>query len=128
MWFRFPEGATNISVQGQEFSAEVIDEGGFGHFRAPDHFAPLILDLKGFEARGAPPGTDLPDLPQADPERDTAIVRLQAQVMSLTMERDTLKNRNMELEDQLSLLTQARPSDDTVTQAVVAAPTGSKRA
>ncbi len=112
MWFRLAEGATGISVQGQEFSAEVIDEEGRGFFRAPDHFAPLILDLNGFEAIGAPPGTDLPDLPQADPERDTAITRMTMQIQSLINERDALREQ-----DQLSLLTQARPSDDTVTQA-----------
>jgi hypothetical protein len=117
MWFKLAEGATGISVQGQEFSAEVIDEEGRGFFRAPDHFAPLILDLKGFEAVGAPPGTDLPDLPQADPERDTAITRMTMQIQSLTNERDALREQNKELQDQLSLLTQARPSDDTVTQA-----------
>lgn len=89
MWFRCPEGTTGISVQGQEFSIEVKDKEGRGYFRAPDHFAPLIIDA-GFTASAKPEGTDLPDLPKEDPERDSAIARLTAQIAALQMERDGL--------------------------------------
>lgn len=72
MWFQFPKGAESISVQQQQFSIEASDEEGRGYFRAPDHFAGLILDVPGFSAK-EPPNTDLPDLPKADPLRDGAI-------------------------------------------------------
>lgn len=114
MWFRFPQGTTGISVEGQYFQAEVIDEEGFGHFRAPDHFAPAILGQTGFEARGAPPGTDLPDLPQADPERDSAIVRMAAQVQSLERENDALRQQLAEARGQINTLTSAKPVEDSI--------------
>lgn len=72
MWFAFPEGTTSITVQQQEFHPEIkakVDDGGIrkeiSFFRAPDHFAGIILDQPGFrrmlppEAANPPP--DLPD-------------------------------------------------------------------
>jgi hypothetical protein len=102
MWFRFPEGVGAISVEGQEFIPEVRDSAGRNYFRAPDHFAPKILGEQDFVA--ATPETDLPDLPQADPDRDSAIVLLQTQVSSLTMERDGLAAENASLKLQLEEL------------------------
>jgi hypothetical protein len=91
MWFMFPPEADRISVQQQEFVTELKDKDGRGLFRAPAHFASLILALKGFA-----PVTDVPegapaDLPIQDPLRDGAIhdltgkiTTLEGQVRSLT--------------------------------------------
>jgi hypothetical protein len=111
MWFRLPKGTSGISVQNQEFSAEATDAEGNEYFRAPDHFAPLILDMPGFVSVGAPPGTDLPDLPKADPERDTAITRMTATVQSLEAERDTLLKENAELRERITVLEKGFAAD-----------------
>lgn len=70
MWFQFPIGTTRLTVNQQEFSSEfsyVEGENTFHCFRAPDHFAPQILDLPGFAAvmpkKGMP--KDLPRSTQA---------------------------------------------------------------
>jgi hypothetical protein len=90
MWFQFPTDTNAISVQNQEFRAEVRDGEGREYFRAPDHFAPIILDQPGFAAK-SPPNTDLGDLPAKDPLRDGALAQLTAQVGSSRQEIDTLK-------------------------------------
>lgn len=91
MWFRFPDGTTSISVQQQAFGVEAENTSG-AYFRAPDHFAGIILDLPGFTAVSEPPeGTDLGDLPKDDPLRDAAIGQLTAQVDRLKMENEGLK-------------------------------------
>ena len=108
MWFKCPAGTTGISVQGQEFGIEVKDKEGRGYFRAPDHFAPLILDA-GFSASPKPAGTDLPDLPKEDPERDSAIARLTAQIAALQMERDgLLADKAVQAEEIASLQAQIK--------------------
>lgn len=116
MWFRFPEGTTGISVQGQEFGAEVEGSDGRMYFRAPDHFAPLIIDMPGFDAVGAPPNTDLPDLPQFDPERDSAFVRMSAQIKSLEAERNSLREENAALQSQLAVSMPSKPEDEQVSR------------
>jgi hypothetical protein len=98
MWFKLPDGVGGISVAGQEFGPEFTDKAGVAYFRAPDHFAPAILGETGFAAlTTAPEGTDLPDLPQADPERDTTIVGLQTRADAMEMERDALRTENVAL-------------------------------
>jgi hypothetical protein len=118
-WFRFPENVGGISVAGQEFQVEVRDEGGFGYFRAPDHFAPQILDNEGFRAVSAPLGTDLPDLPGSNPSQAEALLSLQSKIDALEMERNGLRQENLELKAQVESL-QTKPilpsdaiSDDT---------------
>ena|SRR5580765_627778 len=90
MWFRFPQGTKEVSVQLQNFFPEAKDEDGHDCFRAPDHFAPLILDLPGF-GKGKPIGTNLEDLPKHDLKRDTAIAQLSGQVEGLKVENESLK-------------------------------------
>jgi hypothetical protein len=75
MWFSFPDGTESITVQHQAFTAEVTDAKGKMFFRAPDHFSPLILSIKGFNMEH-PPETSLEDLPKDDPLRDSAIAQL----------------------------------------------------
>lgn len=72
MWFQFPEGSNAITVQQQSFKSEAKDVEGREYFRAPEHFADIILGIAGFSIK-EPPDCDLPDLPQADPLRDGAI-------------------------------------------------------
>lgn len=117
MWFILPEGADGISVERQYFACEIRDGDGRGYFRAPDHFAPVILNVPGF-ALAEPPDGAPADLPRADPERDGAIASLsaaneslrleisglsgdlaamRAEMLALRNERDSLKNRVEEL-------------------------------
>ena len=84
MWFAFPVGYERISVERQEFAPEFTDDKGRHYFRAPNHFAPMILAIKGF-AQAEPP-TDLADLPQADPLRDGAISQLTKENEALKLE------------------------------------------
>jgi hypothetical protein len=78
MYFRFPEGTTVISVEQQTFTPEAKDKDGNNLFRAPDHFAPIILDLPGF-GRGDPVEGSPEDLPPTDPRRATEVDKLSAQ-------------------------------------------------
>jgi len=89
VWFRFPPGTREISVQQQNFFPEAKDENGHDCFRAPDHFASLILDLPGF-GEGKPIGNP-EDLPKVDPLRDGAIAQLAGQVEGLKVENESLK-------------------------------------
>lgn len=73
MWFMFPEGYTRISVEQQQFEVEIVDAQGRGFFRAPNHFAPKILEFKGFKVADELPDGAPPDLPKEDPKRDAAI-------------------------------------------------------
>lgn len=79
MWFRFPEGVTEVNCQQQSFSAEVEDETG-AYFRAPDHFAPFLLGVPGFTAVDAPK-----DAPLGEPRflHESTIGDLSRQVSSL---------------------------------------------
>ena len=90
MWFAFPEGTDAITVQLQEFHVEAKDEQGREYFRAPDHFAAIILDLPGFKTAKPPEGSPA-DLPLADPLRDGAIGQLTSQIDALKAENESLK-------------------------------------
>ncbi len=96
MWFLFPEGSDRISVQQQEFASEFVDADGRQYFRAPDHFAGIILDQPGFRSVKPPEGAP-EDLPLADPLRDGAIGQLGSQVDALKLENTSLKAANTEL-------------------------------
>jgi len=90
MWFMFPEGTDRISVQLHEYFPEATDKDGREYFRAPDHFAAIILDLPGFKTAVPPEGAP-PDLPQTDPLRDGAIGQLGGQVDALKLENENLR-------------------------------------
>lgn len=75
MWLMMPKGCESISVALQNFCAEITDDEGRAYFRVPDHFAPTILAIGGFNIATPPAGAP-EDLPKADPERDGAIVLL----------------------------------------------------
>lgn len=65
MFFSFPEGCDHISVEQQNFDPEFTDKRGVNWFRAPEHFAPRILNLGlGFHALrpgDKPEGCELDD-------------------------------------------------------------------
>ncbi len=96
MWFQFPEGVERLSMELQEYITEAKDPEGRGYFRAPDHYAPLILDLPGFKTAKPPEGAPA-DLPKADPLRDGAIGDLTRQVDSLKLENENLRANTAEL-------------------------------
>jgi hypothetical protein len=86
LWFVFPEGATNITVERQAFAIEVTDVSGRGYFRAPDYLAPRILAIGGFTLADDLPEGAPEDLPKEDPARDSAIVELTQTVEALRLE------------------------------------------
>ena len=91
MWFSFPSGVSAIAVERQEFRSEGFDAFGRECFRAPDHFAPQILMLKGFAIVGEMPEGSLTDLPKEDPTRDTAIALLAKEREGLRVEVQNLR-------------------------------------
>ncbi len=90
MWFRFPEGSESISVELQTFTPEFEDDEGNKYFRAPDHFAPRILDLPGFTTAPQPEGAP-EDLPKSDPAQATVVGQLGNQVGALRAEIESLR-------------------------------------
>lgn len=100
-WIKCPPGVGAITVERQHFSTEATDEEGRAYFRVPDHFCPSVMSTGlGFAISDPPAGTDLPDLPQADPLRDGAIAEglqkvqaLEAQVTDQNMELGALRAR-----------------------------------
>jgi len=105
MWFGFPPGATQISVNNQIFEIEAKDDNDRGLFRAPDHFAPQILDLPGF-SRVEAPKDGPPDLPKTLDDgvgkevdrlaaqlaqRDLELSHYKSLVAEVSVERDELK-------------------------------------
>ena len=90
MWYRFPDGTDSITVQQQSFMAEVTDDAGHKYFRAPDHFAPNILMLKGFEVAERPEGAE-EDTSTADVLRDGAISELGVVNGALRVEVENLR-------------------------------------
>ncbi len=106
MWFRFPPGAEAINVQRQTFRSEHA-EGGHNFFRAPPHFAPQILQLAGFAALDplAPPG-DL--APEPNPERDTVLSNLGAQIHALQGQVSDLQSGSIAANSKLVAMTAER--------------------
>lgn len=127
MWFRMAEGVGGISVAGQEFIPEVIDANGVSYFRAPDHFAPQILDNEGFKAVAAPPDTDLPDLPNADPGQAVAIAALQSKIDALELEREGLRAQNIDLTARLEEALKPAPTQELIVESSDAGANGRKK-
>lgn len=93
MWFSFPEGSDSITVERQPFPAEITDSKGRSYFRAPDHFAPRILEIPGFSACNPPDGSEgLEELPNQDPLRDGAIGELTARLAAQGIELQNLRS------------------------------------
>lgn len=113
MWFKLPDGVDQISVEQQIFREEFSDDKG-RYFRAPDHFAPIILGQTGFERVTQPEGAP-DDIKAEDPRRGKAmdeladantalqaeVVQLRQEVKDLTAERDALNTSVSSLESQL---------------------------
>jgi len=91
VWFKFPKGVERISVERQQFVAEATDAAGVGYFRAPDHFAPMILTINGFTIASEVPEGAPADLPRADPLRDTAIAKLTVEAEAMKIEVQNLR-------------------------------------
>lgn len=92
MWFRFPAGTDQISIEQQSFMVEHEDKDGVKYFRAPDHFAPVILGLSGFTRVDQPEGAPK-DLEPIDPKRAEATDKLAAEVASLQEENQLLRQQ-----------------------------------
>lgn len=92
MWFRFPAGTDQISIEQQTFAVEHEDKDGVKYFRAPDHFAPIILGLGGFTRVDQPEGAPK-DLEPIDPKRAEVTDKLAAEVASLQEENQLLRQQ-----------------------------------
>jgi regulator of replication initiation timing len=119
MWFCFPAGVTQINVQQQLFVEEIKDKDGRSLFRAPDHFAAIILDQPGFSVPAELPKNAPEDLPKSlDPEisnevaslagqlrqKDFELDNLQASLSEVSMERDSLRVELREVKTELENL------------------------
>lgn len=115
MWFSFPKGCAAISVEQQEFHAQYKDDNGVEYFQAPDHFAPLILGQKGFEACDRP--KDAPkSLKNMEPKRDAAIKDLSQQVTALQNENTDLRTSMNSLQGEFrSTIVKLREVNDELT-------------
>jgi len=102
MWFQFPEGCTEISVQQQNYIAEVTDEDGNSLFRAPEHFAGLILDIPGFKIAMKVPADAPEDLPKGGSTREISDLLVSGKIDRLEMENETLRAAVATLNTQLS--------------------------
>lgn len=109
MWFVFPKGTSGVSIQQQEFKPELKDdETGEEYFRAPDHFAAILVGMLKFNQKTPPERLNPPaDLPKPDPDRDGAIGKLahdlagaRADVEALRADNRALTNENSELRKQ----------------------------
>lgn len=115
MWFRFPLGCTEISIQQQTFHAEHegVERDVEGketvrqYFRAPDHFAPIILDLGGFNHVGQPAGA-VDDLTPGNPDQAAAMDSLAAQLTSATERNITLQTALGEAANMIQALEKER--------------------
>lgn len=92
MWFKFPPGTDQISIEQQIFSVEHKDKDGVGYFRAPDHFAPMILDLSGYTRVAQPEGAP-EDLEPIDPKRAEATDKLAAALAASQEENQLLRQQ-----------------------------------
>lgn len=110
MWFQFPPGTTNISIQQQHFQVEAEDDAGGQYFRAPDHFAHFILDLPGFK-RAVPPEGAPEDLPRPEPRLAQSMEALtkqheanQGRISDLERANSDLNDENADLKDEITEL------------------------
>ncbi len=106
MWFRFPDGTEQISVEQQNFSVQAEDENG-KYFQVPDHFAPIILNLGNF-SRVERPENAPPDLPQEDTSKPNPMDQLAADLDAqreenhrLREENDQLRTSNLDIQKKL---------------------------
>lgn len=95
MWFRFPDGVDQVSVEQQIFGVEHEDDGG-KYFRAPDHFAPIILGLGNFSRVEQPKGAP-DDLPKEDPKAAKVMDELSLANSALQQELLQLREDNKNL-------------------------------
>ena len=97
MWFRFPQGSTEIQVEQQTFKSEFQakdkdDNKIYDFFRAPDHFAPRILMHSAFRAETPDGAPD--DLPKSDPQFSAEVA---AQSLELQGLRTSMQNAQQDL-------------------------------
>ena len=102
MWFKLPDGMTNISVAQQHFKAEIKDDHGHGYFRAPPHFAGLLSMVK-ITATEPPEGADK-DLPDVSPALDEAMDAMTKRAQALEAEVKNLREDNNSAMGQVSSL------------------------
>lgn len=89
MWFELPTNVSGISVQRQDFKPEHVTADNKRYFRAPEHFAPEIINM-GLGIRPVVPGEDWPD--DLPPEVvSNAIGDLSKEVTSLKTENENLR-------------------------------------
>lgn len=112
MWFQLPEGCGGITVERQEFMPEFRNDKGTAYFRAPDHFAPRILALKGFVAVQQPEGAP-EDLPKEDPARDGAIEELTRNLEAQRIEVQNLRSDLAAAVSRISAMTNERTDLNT---------------
>lgn len=109
MWFRMPKGASRVTVERQEFSAEAKGSDGAQYFRAPAHFAPKILAIPGFTLAGDNLPTDAPgDLATGNPASETAINELTASLEAQKTEIAGLRADLIAARSQIEALTVAK--------------------
>jgi hypothetical protein len=108
MWFKLPPGVGGISVAQQEFNPEFSDDEG-SYFRAPDHFAALILDGTGISALNKPPPGAPADLPKANSPEANNVLQLTGHIESLKLDKISLetsvtilKTENQDLKNELN--------------------------
>src|SRR6266566_109552 len=105
MWFKFPPGMSGISVAQQEFNTEFTDEEGKNYFRAPDHFASLILDGTRIAAIQVPPPGAPEDLPKVSSPEANNIIQLTGQMEALKLDKNGLESTVAALKAQILDLT-----------------------
>lgn len=105
MWFKMPEGAGGISVERQQFRKEWTDPAGNNYFRAPSHFSPQILAIKGFSLAGEiPPGAP-DDLPISNPATENAIAGLASTVDAQGLEIQNMRSSLIAMQKELDTKT-----------------------
>ena len=88
MWFKFAPGATNITVEQQQFSIE-YSVGPTNYVQAPSHFASKILAFKGYAAVEKPEGAPADKL-KIDAKKEDEEAGLVMQVQELRERVETL--------------------------------------
>ena len=97
MWFKFAPGATNITVEQQQFSIE-YSVGPTNYFQAPSHFASKILAFKGYAAVEKPEGAPADKL-KIDAKKEDEEAGLVMQVQEL---REEIKSNNTDVKFELN--------------------------